>query len=418
MDDGCNLSLPAFQPLFLKTGIALKEDQPNARAWRAKNPSRISNMHAMLKAEGSDELESGEVLGIHHADGVAGVADDDDVVHPGVLEGGEDFGGELVGADGDGTDRHEVTDSFFSDAGVFLEGADKVAMGEDTGESAIRPSDDGGSAAGLGHFFKGLPHGGLRGDEGDLAAAAHDIAHPCEEGAAEGAAGVKAGEVVGPETSGLQEDHGEGVSHDEHVRGAGGGGEIQRAGFLGDGDVENDISMLSEGGTGSSGDGDDGEGKSLQMGKEVEHLLGLTALAEEDDEVPLVHDAEVSMEGVTDIEINGGGAGAVQGGGEFLSDVSTLADTADDELPFILNATKGKVDGAGESLTDAFPEALEFLDLDVDDATSFFRIIHVTDLRVTPKMGARTAGPGESGTVASHPETFNAEKPCCCQLHR
>ena len=52
--------------------------------------------------------------------------------------------------------------------------------------------------------------------------------------------------MVGPEAARLEQDHGEGVPHDEHGGGRGGGGEVQRTGFFGDADVEVHVGRLRE----------------------------------------------------------------------------------------------------------------------------------------------------------------------------
>lgn len=108
--------------------------------------------------------------------------------------------------------------------------------------------DDGGTGAAGEHFDEGFLNGGGFGDEWEGVAGAHDVGDAGEEVFAEAAAGVEFGEVLGTEAAFFEEDHGEGVAKAEHVGGAGGGGEIQGAGFEIDKGVEGDVGVLSEGG--------------------------------------------------------------------------------------------------------------------------------------------------------------------------
>ena len=93
------------------------------------------------------------------------------------------------------------------------------------------------------------------------------------------------------------------------------------------------------------------------------------------------------MEGVADVEEDGGGSGAVEGGGEFTGDVAAFTDTTDDE--FFARGEGGEhvVDGGSEILADAILEALEFADFEFDDALCFFGIIHVTERDGTAEWG-------------------------------
>ena len=69
------------------------------------------------------------------------------------------------------------------------------------------------------------------------------------------------------------------------------------------------------------------------MGQEVEDFIGLAAVTEGEDHITRGDQAEIAMEGVLGVENHGGGAGAVQGGGDFVGDVAGFANTADDDFP-------------------------------------------------------------------------------------
>ena len=93
------------------------------------------------------------------------------------------------------------------------------------------------------------------------------------------------------------------------------------------------------------------------------------------------------MEGVADVEEDGGGSGAVEGGGEFAGDVAAFTDTTDDEFFSRSEGGEHVVDGGSEVVADAVLEALEFADFEFDDALCFFGIIHVTERDGTAEWG-------------------------------
>lgn len=327
-------------------------------------------------------------MGIDEADRDAFGVDDDDIVDVVVVEGGEDLDGEFFGLDGDGFGGEVGADGVFGDGGVFLEGADEVTMGEDAGEFTGWGGGDGDAGAGAGHGLEGDADGGFWGDQGELMVFAHDVADAGEEGAAEAAAWMEGGEVFAAEAAGFEEDHGEGVAEHEHGGGAGGGGEIERAGLAFDVDVEGDVGVAGEHGVGIAGEGDEGDLAAFEVGKEGQKFGCFAAGAEGEDEVAFGDDAEVAVEGVTDVEEDGGGTGAVEGGGEFAGDVTAFADTADDEFFARGEGVEHVVEGGTEVVADAILEALEFSDLEFDDELRFFGIIHVTEGGRTAEWGS------------------------------
>ena len=72
------------------------------------------------------------------------------------------------------------------------------------------------------------------------------------------------------EAASFEQDRGKGVAEDEHDGGAGGRGEVERTGFLGDADVEMDVGVLGEKGFWVAGHGDDPDGEALEGGEKVE----------------------------------------------------------------------------------------------------------------------------------------------------
>lgn len=194
-------------------------------------------------------------------------------------------------------------------------------MGEDAGEGVVWVDDDSGSGAGFEHGGDSGLDGGGEGDFGEGGAGAHDVADAGEEEFSQTAAGVEFGEVFGLKAAFLEQDHGEGITEAEHIGGAGGGGELEGAGFLFDVGVEDDVAVFGKGGAWHSGDGDDESGSFFDVGEKADHFGGLARIAEGDDEVAGGEESEVAMEGILAAEVDGGGTGAVEGGDEFLADV-------------------------------------------------------------------------------------------------
>ena len=221
-------------------------------------------------------------------------------------------------------------------------------------------------------------------DGGEGIAAAHDIGDFGEEGTAEGSAGVVAGEVFFFESAGLEEDHGEGVSEDEHGGGGGGGGEVEWAGFAFDAGVEGLVGVAGESGVLSAGEGDEMDAGSFEEGEEVEKFGGFAGLGEGEDGVAIGDEAEVAVEGVLGIEDDGGGSGGVEGGGDFVADVSGFSDADDDNFALGVEGCAEDIDGGGEAGAEAGGHGFDGFDFEVDDGAGVCEVVHgerVTSVR-------------------------------------
>jgi len=62
-----------------------------------------------------------------------------------------------------------------------------------------------------------------------------------EQAAAKRAAGMRAGEIFRAEAAGIEQGDGQGIAQGQRGGGAGGGGQVVRAGFLFDAGVEVDV---------------------------------------------------------------------------------------------------------------------------------------------------------------------------------
>ena len=80
--------------------------------------------------------------------------------------------------------------------------------------------------------------------------------------------------------------------------------------------------FLREGGVRVAANGDDLDLKPRDRGQDSQHLLGLAAGAQGEDDIAVRHHAEIAVHRIQGIEHNGGRTGAGQRGGDLVSDVA------------------------------------------------------------------------------------------------
>ena len=115
---------------------------------------------------------------------------------------------------------------------TVFEQAAQVAIGEDAHHVRIG-IDHQRSAQALGtHLAHDLAEIGIQRYGGRCVAGAHHVGHGGEQAATQGAAGVRAGEVLGLEAARIEQRHGQRVAQRQLRGGAGGGRQVERAGFL------------------------------------------------------------------------------------------------------------------------------------------------------------------------------------------
>jgi len=118
-----------------------------------------------------------------------------------------------------------------------------------------------------------------------------------EEFFAEAAGGMERGEIFVLETAAVEEGNGEGIADGHGYRGAGGGSEIEGAGFFFYADVEDDFTGFCEGGFGISGERDNGNFKALERFEEIQDFLGFAAIGDGEESVATREHAEIAVEG-------------------------------------------------------------------------------------------------------------------------
>ena len=281
---------------------------------------------------GSDGFELGEVLGVDEADRFALGIDDDEVVNVPLVEDVDGVGGEGVLAQADRLAGHHLGQRLAEHAIALGQVAAQVAVGEDAGQFAAFVDHADAAGLGLTHDEQCVTDdGGLRGHR-VARATAHDVGYLEQQCPADGTARVAFRKFRFFEAASVEHGHGEGVTHDERGGGAGGGGHVEGAGLLWHFDVEHDLGVFSQRGARRRGHGDDLHGESPDGRQKVDQLVGLAGVAQGEQDVAVVEDAEVAVHGVDGVEQHGGRAGAGEGGGDLAADVAGFADAEDDDF--------------------------------------------------------------------------------------
>jgi hypothetical protein len=85
------------------------------------------------------------------------------------------------------------------------------------------------------------------------------------------------------------------------------------------------------------------------------------------------------MDGVDRVENHGRGAGAGEGGGDFMADMARFADPGNDDLTSFFDTFEEKADRPGEGAIEAGAEVLEAFDLEIENPLRALDIVHGTD---------------------------------------
>ena len=111
-------------------------------------------------------------------------------------------------------------------------------------------------------------------------------------------------------------------------------------------------------------------------GQDSQHLFGLAAGAQGQDDVAIRDHAEIAVQGVQGIEHDGRRAGAGEGGGDLVPDMPGFAHAEDDDFAARFHAFFDQLDGARKIVVQPVAQTLELEDFDIENASGFFEIIH------------------------------------------
>ena len=172
-------------------------------------------------------------------------------------------------------------------------------------------------------------------------------------------------EVIGGEAARLEQGDGQGIAQHQGRRGGGGRCQVQRAGFLDDTGVEVDLGGLGQGRVGVAGHADHGNAHALDQRQQCDDFCGRTGVGQGQDDVLAGDHAHVAVAGLGRMDEKRRGAGAGQGRGDLVADVSGFAHAQHDHAAI---AFKDQFAGAHEIGIDMGEQALYRFDLETDGA--------------------------------------------------
>lgn len=288
---------------------------------------------------------------------------------------GEKVQGRLQGGfgrEGDGAADHDVGEAAALQIALLHEGAAEVAVGINAGEVLVRAedSDGAGFAAGHGEHCV-LDAVGVVAD-GEALAGAHDVADPQGEGVADGPARVQAAVGLAGEAEGGLREHGEGVADGEGDEGAGGGGEIKGAGFAGDAGDDGEIRQAGEAVVGGAGEADDGHPAAADEGYELQSFAAFAAVAEQQGDIAVAENAEITVRGFRRMQEDGGRSGAGEGGGDFGPHMVAFAHTGHNQFAAPADTVRQERDGGGDGGIGGLGDAGELLGIEAEIGAGLF----------------------------------------------
>ena len=134
--------------------------------------------------------------------------------------------------------------------------------------------------------------------------------------------------------------------------------------------------MPRERGAGRAGEGDDPDGKALEGRQQVEQFLRLTRVAQRQDHVAVADDAQVAVQRVHAVQHDAGCAGAREGGGDFVADVTGLADANHHNFAALPEPGDDQLHRAVKRSIELRANRLQPGKLDVENLTGSFQVSH------------------------------------------
>ncbi|MNF60162.1 hypothetical protein D3C84_417720 [compost metagenome] len=202
----------------------------------------------------------------------------------------------------------------------------------------------------------------------------HDVADAGQQFTAQATAGVVTGKVHGLELNGVDQCHGQGIAHGHGRQGRRGRGQVIRAHFALDRDVQPDIRVLGQGRLAVTGHGDDFVAKGLQARDQLDQFIGFAAVADQDQHVDGLEHAQVAVEGFSRVQEETRGAGGGEGRDHLFPDQAGFAHATHDGAAF---AAEDELDGILEFTIQAAGQLSDSLRLGNKGFFSDSEVIHV-----------------------------------------
>ena len=240
----------------------------------------------------------------------------------------------------------------------FFHGSADVSIGDETCYLSLFESNAQAQFS-FAYVNDGFAQVHVPGKDGQIVGA-HDVLGGGEKTFAEFTSGMKLSEVFGLEVSHLHEGNGQGISHGQCGSGTARGCEVEGAGFFGYFYSDVCVAIFGQERLWVAAHADDGNIAAQDSGDEAEEFVGLSGVAQGEDDIVGGHHAEIAVVDVKWVDEEGWCAGAGEGGSDFSSDVSAFAYTGNDDLS---GAVKHHFDGLIEVLVELWDEVEQGLGL-------------------------------------------------------
>ena len=125
--------------------------------------------------------------------------------------------------------------------------------------------------------------------------------------ASQNPARMSEGEILLLKSLFLQQDNGQGIAHGQGRGRACRGGKTQRAGLLLDRCIQDHISSTGQGRVGIAGYHDELQAQTLNVGEELQNLIGLAAVGDRQNNIPLHDHSEITVDSIAGMEKKGRG---------------------------------------------------------------------------------------------------------------
>src|SRR5690606_18980442 len=177
---------------------------------------------------------------------------------------------------------------------------------------------------------------------------------------AQGAARMRTGEILAAEAAGLETGDGNGVAQYQRRGGAGGGGQVQRAGLLRNMRVQVQVGAAGQFGLRIAGNGNQSGTHALYDRQYRQKFMRRAGIGDGQHDVLARQHAQIAMYRLGAVHEEGGRAGGGQRGGDLLGDVSGLSYARNDDAPL---AAKHHGHGPLERIVQAGVQGLQSGDL-------------------------------------------------------
>src|SRR3569833_3028008 len=153
---------------------------------------------------------------------------------------------------------------------------------------------------------------------------------------------MEAGKVLAVEASHFHERNGQRISHHHLYRRTAGGGQVIPAGFLVNRCIQYDGCLFSQYGSHIANDSYKRVAEIADKAQQHLDLGAFSALAEDKDDVLLLHHAQITVDSVCGMQEYRWSTSGIKGGYDLLRDDGAFADATDDHPAFtIKNKTRG-----------------------------------------------------------------------------